>query len=51
MSLDYLIYNKNVQKEMDEDIVMKQIYKQLEKLDDSKKEKFLNIIDYIAKNI
>ena len=41
--MESICYNKNVQKEMDEDIVMKQIYKQLEKLDDSKKEKFLNL--------
>ena len=51
LSLDYLIYNKDIKTEMEEDIVIKQIYKQLEKLDDSKKEKFLNIIDYIARNL
>lgn len=51
ISLDYLVYSRDMSKEMDQDIMMKQIYKQLEKLDNSKKEKFLDIIDYLAKKI
>ena len=51
LSLDYLIYDNDIKTEIDNDIYMKQIYKQLQKLDENKKKKFLDIIDYIAKKI
>ena len=51
ISLDYLVYNRDMSKEMNQDIMIKQIYKQLEKLENSKKEKFLDIIDYLVKKI
>lgn len=51
LSLDYLIYDNNIDKEIKENIYMKQIYKQLESLDDEKKDKLLDIVDYISKKI
>lgn len=51
LSLDYLIYDKDVETEIANDIYMKQLYKQIQKLDKNKKQKFLDIIDYIAKKL
>lgn len=51
LSLDYLIYDNNIDKEIKENIYMKQIYKQLKSLDDEKKNKLLDIVDYISKKI
>lgn len=51
LSLDYLLINDNIDEIINKDIYMKQLYKQIEKLDNTKKQKLLEIIDYIAKKI
>lgn len=51
LSLDYLVYDDDIDKEIKENIYMKQIYKQLESLNDEKKNKLLDIVDYISKKI
>ena len=52
LSLDYLIiYDNDVEEKIRDDIYMKQIYKQLESLDDEKKNKLLDIVEYISKKI
>ncbi|MCI8640420.1 MAG: helix-turn-helix transcriptional regulator [Clostridia bacterium] len=51
LSLDYLIYDKDIKIEINNDIYIKQLFKQLERLDENKKQKFLDIMDYIAKKL
>ncbi len=51
LSLDYLIYDRDIQNDIHNDICIKQLYKQIEKLDEDKKGKFLDIVDYIAKKL
>lgn len=51
LSLDYLIYDNDIEEKIRDDIYMKQIYKQLESLDDEKKNKLLDIVEYISKKI
>lgn len=51
LSLDYLIYDINLENEMKNDIYMKQIYMQLNGLDNQKKQKLLDIIEFLIKKI
>lgn len=51
LSLDYLIYDNDIEEKMQNDVYMKQIYKQLEFLDDEKKNRLLDIVEYISKKI
>lgn len=51
LSLDYLIYDNDIEEKIRDDIYMKQIYKQLESLDDEKRNKLLDIVEYISKKI
>lgn len=51
LSLDYLIYDEDVEKEIYEDIYMKQIFKQLSKLNKEKRETVLEIMEFIIKKL
>lgn len=51
LSLDYIFYDRDIKEDMHQDIIIRQIYTQIDKLEDSKREKFLDIIDYLAKKL
>lgn len=51
ISLDYLILDEDIEKNIKEDVYIKEIYKKLEPLDNVTKEKLIDIIIYISQKM
>lgn len=48
LSLDYLIFGENVEKDENYKLFIKQIYRHMEKLNETNKQKLLDILDIIV---
>ncbi len=51
MSLDYLVLDENLDKKIKENVYIKELYKKIEFLEESKKEKLIDIMIYISQKI